>query len=97
MPASSRFSYFRQGAERMATMAREILTDEQVAEEVERLKDSEYVRLAQKEIRLKSKRRKWLYQLRWMEKRGRQLEKQGITLENIDRLIEAIPIDEDGE
>lgn len=78
-------------------MARDILTDEQVAEEVERLKDSEYVRLAQKEIRLKNKRRKYLYQLRWLEKRGRQLEAEGITLDNIDRLIEAIPIDEGGE
>jgi hypothetical protein len=78
-------------------MARDYLTDEMVAEEVERLKDSEYVRLAQKEIRLKSKQRKWLYQLRWMEKRGRQLEAQGITLENIDKLIAAIPVDEDEE
>lgn len=78
-------------------MAKDYLTDEMVAEEVERLKESEYVRLAQKEIRLKSKRRKWLYQLRWMEKRGRQLEEQGITLENIERMIASIPIDEDEE
>ena len=78
-------------------MARDILTDEQVAAEVERLKDSDYVRLAQKEIRLKSKRRKWLYQLRWMEKRGRQLEEQGITMENIDKLLADIPIDENEE
>lgn len=78
-------------------MAKDYLTDEMVAEEVERLKDSEYVRLAQKEIRLKSKRRKWLYQLRWMEKRGRQLEEQGITLENIERMIASIPINEDEE
>lgn len=78
-------------------MAREYLTDEQVAAEVERLKESDYVRLAQKEIRLKNKRRKWLYQLRWMEKRGKQLESQGITMENIDRLIEAIPVDEEEE
>lgn len=75
-------------------MARDLLTDEQVAEEVERLKDSEYVRLAQKEIRLKNKRRKWLYQLRWLEKRGKQLAEDGVTLENIDRLIESIPVDE---
>lgn len=75
-------------------MARDLLTDEQVAEEVERLKDSEYVRLAQKEIRLKNKRRKWLYQLRWLEKRGKQLAEDGVTLENIDRMIESIPVDE---
>ena len=78
-------------------MARDFLTDEQVAEEVERLKESEYVRLAQKEIRLKNKRRKWLYQLRWLEKRGKQLESQGITIENIDRMIADIPVDEEDE
>lgn len=76
-------------------MARDYLTDEMVAEEVERLKDSEYVRLAQKEIRLKSKQRKWLYQLRWMEKRGRQLADDGITLENMEQMIASIPVDED--
>ena len=76
-------------------MARDILTDEQVAAEVERLRENEYVRLAQKEIRLKSKRRKWLYQLRWMEKRGKELEAQGFTLENIDRMIESIPVNEE--
>ena len=76
-------------------MARDYLTDEMVAEEVERLKDSEYVRLAQKEIRLKSKQRKWLYQLRWLEKRGRQLEAEGVTLENIDRMIASIPVEDE--
>ena len=66
-------------------MAKELLTDEQVAEEVARLKESEYVRLAQKEIRLKSKRRKYLYQLRWLEKRGKQLAADGVTLEKVDQ------------
>ena len=65
-------------------MARENLTDEQVEMEVEALKDSPYVRLAEKEIRLKARQRKWLYQLRWLEKRGKALAKQGITIENIE-------------
>lgn len=65
-------------------MAREILTDEQVKMEVEALKDSPFVRLAEKEIRLKARQRKWLYQLRWLEKRGKELVKQGISLENIE-------------
>ena len=76
-------------------MARDYLTDEMVAEEVERLKDSEYVRLAQKEIRLKSKRRKYLYQLRWMEKRGRQLAADGITIENMEQMIASIPVEDE--
>ena len=76
-------------------MAKDILTDEQVALEVERLKDSEYVRLAQKEIRLKYKQRKWLYQLRYLERRGKQLEAEGMTLENMEEMLAAIPVDED--
>ena len=71
------------------------ISDEEVAEEVARLKHSDYVKLAQKEIRLKNKRRKWLYQLRWLEKHGKQLAKDGITLENIEEQLAAIPIDED--
>lgn len=76
-------------------MAKDYLTDEMVAEEVERLKESEYVRLAQKEIRLKTKQRKYLYQLRWMDKRGRQLAEEGITLENMERMIASIPVDDE--
>lgn len=76
-------------------MAKDYLTDEMVAQEVERLKESEYVRLAQKEIRLKTKQRKYLYQLRWMDKRGRQLAEEGITLENMERMIASIPVDDE--
>lgn len=76
-------------------MAKDFLTDEQVVEEVERLKESDYVHLAQKEIRLKYKQRKWLYQLRYLEKRGKQLAAEGMTMENIEALLAAIPIDED--
>ena len=76
-------------------MAKDYLTDEMVAEEVERLKESEYVRLAQKEIRLKTKQRKYLYQLRWMDKRGRQLAEEGITLENMERMIASIPVEDE--
>lgn len=68
-------------------MPREILTDEQVQIEVEMLKCSDYVKLAEKEIRLKARQRKWLYQLRWLDKHGRELAKQGITLENIEEML----------
>ena len=76
-------------------MARDYLTDEMVAEEVERLKESEYVRLAQKEIRLKTKQRKYLYQLRCMDKRGRQLAADGITIENMEQMIASIPVEDE--
>jgi hydroxylamine reductase (hybrid-cluster protein) len=76
-------------------MARDMLTDDQVSQEIERLKNSDHVKLAKKEIRLKYKQRKWLYQLRYLEKRGKQLEADGMTIENIEKQLAAIPVDED--
>jgi len=64
-----------------------ILTDESFKAEVERLKASENVKLAQKEIRIKNKRKAYLYQLRWLEKRGKQLAAQGYTTENMEALL----------
>ncbi len=63
------------------------LTDEEVEVEIQLLKNSEHVKLARKEQRIKYKRRQELYTLRALEKRGAELEAQGITLDNIDRVI----------
>ena len=76
-------------------MAKDLMTDDQVVQEIERLKNSNHVKLAQKEIRLKYKQRKWLYQLRYLEKRGKQLEANGMTLENIEREIASIPLEDE--
>lgn len=65
-------------------MAKEILTDEMVEMEIERLWSSEEVKLAKKEMNIKYKRRQYMYQLRCMEKRGKQLMAEGITMENIE-------------
>lgn len=65
-------------------MAKDFLTDEQVEIEIERLQESEDVKLAKKEIRIKYKRRQYMYQLRSMEKRGAELRAAGITYENIE-------------
>ena len=65
-------------------MAREFLTDEQVEMEIERLLNSDDVKLAKKETRIKLRRRQYMYSLRTMEKRGKELAKQGITLDNIE-------------
>ena len=73
-------------------MAKDFLTDEQVEMEIDRLLHSENVQLAKKEIRIKYKRRQYMYQLRNMEKRGKQLKADGFTLENIEsRLFGEIP------
>lgn len=68
-------------------MAKDFLTDEQVEYEIERLLQSEEVQLAKKEIRIKYKRRQYMYQLRNMEKRGKQLAEQGVTLENMESVL----------
>ena len=68
-------------------MAKDFLTDEQVEMEIARLLHSEEVQLAKKEIRIKYKRRQYLYGLRNMEKRGQQLIKQGINLNNIEEKL----------
>ena len=65
-------------------MAKDLLTDEQVELEIERLLDTEEVQLARKEQNIKYRRRQYMYQLRCMEKRGRQLKEEGITMDNIE-------------
>lgn len=65
-------------------MAKDFLTDEQVEMEIAQLLASENVQLAKKEVRIKYKRRQYMYQLRCMEKRGKQLAEEGYTLENME-------------
>ena len=65
-------------------MSKDFFTDEQVEIEIERLLNSEDVKLAKKEAQIKYKRRQYMYQLRSMEKRSKQLADDGITLENIE-------------
>lgn len=65
-------------------MAKEILTDEMVEIEIARLQASDAVKLAKKEQNIKYRRRQQMYMLRCMEKRGKELMSQGITMENIE-------------
>ena len=61
------------------------LTDEEVEFEIAQLEKSELVKLARKEARLKYARRQRLYTLRNLQKRGQQLEAEGITFEQLER------------
>lgn len=63
------------------------LTDEQVEGEIERLTVTPEVRLARQEERLRYKRRQYMYKLRALEKRGRELIAQGVTPENMERML----------
>lgn len=77
-------------------MAKDWMTDEQVEMEIARLLRSDAVQLAKKETRIKYKRRQYMYQLRNMEKRGKQLKADGITLDNMEEMLfGALPEDED--
>ena len=68
-------------------MPKDLLTDEQVEIEIDRLLNSDAVKLAKKETRIKLRRRQYMYSLRTMEKRGKELAKQGVTLDNIEERL----------
>ncbi|MBQ7873732.1 MAG: hypothetical protein IJ306_01025 [Oscillospiraceae bacterium] len=68
-------------------MRKESISDFEVELEIERLRGTEEVRLAQKEIRLKNKRRLYMHQLRCLEKRGKVLMENGVTLDNIEEAL----------
>lgn len=66
------------------TMAKNWLTDEQVEKQIAELKQSEFVKLARKELRMKYKRRQALYTLRNLEKRGKELSDAGISYDMLN-------------
>ena len=71
------------------------LTDAQVEQEIERLTQSPLVALARKEQRIRYRRRQYLYQLRDLEKKGRSLEKAGITMDVLRSLTEVDDYDDE--
>lgn len=68
----------------MARAMKDWLTDAEVENEISRLTATDAVKLARKEQRLLYRRRQYLYQLRNMEKRGKELMKSGVTMENME-------------
>jgi hypothetical protein len=67
-------------------MAREIITDEMVEEEILRLQSSPLVKLARREEAIRNRRRQYMYQLRMYEKKGKALEAQGITMDELEEM-----------
>ena len=72
-------------------MARERLTDEQVEQEIARLQQSHYVKLANQERRMRERRRMYLYGLRQLEKKGRDLDRSGVTVETLRSMYSEEP------
>jgi hypothetical protein len=70
----------------MAKRCEKWLTDEEVEREIERLKESEAVKLARKKMRLEYRQRQKLYTLRDLEKKGKALMAAGITSEMLDQM-----------
>jgi F0F1-type ATP synthase membrane subunit b/b' len=76
-------------------MARRIPTPEELIDaEIERLKQTDEVKLAQKYQRLVNRKRKYMADLRWLEKLGKKLMDEGWTADTIDLLFKDIPDDE---
>jgi hypothetical protein len=67
-------------------MKKSFLTDEQVEAEIEKLKKSEFVKLAKKEEQIRYRRRQYLYGLRQYEKKGKELAKAGLTIEILEKM-----------
>ena len=74
-------------------MARKYTPEELVDAEIERLKQTDAVKLAQKERRLMMRKRKYLADLRWLEKRGKALMEEGWTPETLELLYKEITED----
>lgn len=65
-------------------MPKDIITDDQVEREIARLLESPYVKLAKREEQIRQRRRRYMYDLRCLEKKGRKLEEEGLTLEMLE-------------
>ena len=59
------------------------MTDEMVEEEIARLQQSHYVKLARKADQVRNARRNYMYTLRMWEKKGKQLAADGITMDTL--------------
>ena len=71
--------------------------EELVDAEIERLKQTDAVKLAQKERRLlMNRKRKYLADLRWLEKRGKELLDEGWTVDTLELLFKENQEDQDG-
>ena len=77
-------------------MANKFLSDKEVEQEIARLLQSPHVALAQREQQIRYQRRQYLYNLRDLEKKGRALEKAGITMDVLNGLSDDECYDEFG-
>lgn len=70
----------------MAATKKKAFTDEQVEVEIKRLLESPDVKLAKKAEAVKNRRRQYMYSLRTLEKKGKELAKLGITMNLLEEM-----------
>jgi len=68
------------------------MTDAEVEEEIRRLQASPHVKLAKKEERIRYRRRQQMYTLRMYERKGKELEAAGITIDKLNAMDGEIEI-----
>lgn len=68
-------------------MKKNRMTDDQVEREIEMLKNSPDVKLYKKYEYARNYRRQYLYALRSMEKKGKELRANGLTEDNLEKMI----------
>ncbi|MGN0553706.1 MAG: hypothetical protein ACI4I1_10000 [Oscillospiraceae bacterium] len=68
--------------------------DELVDAEIERLNKSPAVQIARKEKQIIYRRRQYLYSLRCLEKRGKELIADGWTIDTLELLLQSIQQEE---
>ena len=73
---------------------KDYLTDEEVEKEIERLQESELVKLAKKEEYVRNRRRQYLYCLRTYERKGKELKKAGLTIDILDSMLKGCASDD---
>lgn len=55
--------------------------------EIARLREDEHVKLAKRYKYARTRRKQYLYQLRYYQKKGRELAALGVTMDNLDEML----------
>lgn len=55
--------------------------------EIARLREDEHVKLAKRYNYARNRRKQYLYQLRYYQKKGRELAALGVTMDNLDKML----------
>ena len=61
--------------------------DAAIEAEIAHLRADEYARLAKHYEYARTRRKQYLYQLRYLQKKGRELAELGVTMENLDEML----------